>query len=73
MNKKFSTLVASFLLAGGLFSSANAVDFKAVAGNGQVYKIVRVAENAGSWQAVTAKAYIGNGEIGNAADLFTIE
>ena len=73
MNKKFSTLVASFLLAGGLFSSANAVDFKAVAGNGQVYKIVRVAENAGSWQAVTAKAYIGNGEIGDAADLFTIE
>ena len=74
MNKKFSTLVASFLLAGGLFSSANAVDFKAAAGKGQVYKIVRVAENTnGTWKAITVKAYIGDGKIGDAADLFTIE
>ena len=37
MNKKFSTLVASFLLAGGLFSSANASIQEMV--EGQYYRI----------------------------------
>ena len=43
MNKKFSTLVAGLLLAGGAFSNAYAVDFSKVAGNGKYYKILRTA------------------------------
>ena len=38
MNKKFSTLLASFLLAGGLFSTANAIDLR-TAVDGQYYML----------------------------------
>ena len=49
MNKKFSTLVASFLLAGGLFSSANASIQKMT--EGQYYRIAVGATtvNSGSF------------------------
>ena len=42
MNKKFSTLLASALLAGGLFSSANALNFKQAvkAGADQYYYVL---------------------------------
>ena len=43
MNKKFSTLMASLLLAGSAFSVANATDFATLAGNGKYYKIQRSA------------------------------
>ena len=39
MNKKFSTLVAGLLLAGGAFSSAYAEKLSAVADNGKFYKL----------------------------------
>ena len=43
MNKKFSTLMASLLLAGGLFSTADAIDLRnAVAG--QYYQLKRTAQ-----------------------------
>ena len=49
MNKKFSTLVASALLASGMFSTANAIDLT-TAEAGQYYKLKRTAQYAsGSW------------------------
>ena len=49
MNKKVLTLCAGFLLAGGLFSTANAIDLRDAA-NGQYYLLKRTAQfNAGSW------------------------
>ena len=56
MNKKFSTLVASFLLAGGLFSSANAETLMEAAKDANQYYFVKV--NAGS--AVSNNATPGN-------------
>ena len=44
MNKKFSTLMASLLLAGGLFSNAEAVTIKDAAATGQYYRMFRVAQ-----------------------------
>ena len=41
MNKKFSTLMASLLLAGGAFSSAWATDMNTLVNTGKYYKIVR--------------------------------
>ena len=49
MNKKVLTLCAGFLLAGGLFNSANAIDLRN-ATPGQYYQLKRTAQfNAGSW------------------------
>ena len=48
MNKKFSTLMAGLLLAGGLFSTADAIDLRnAVAG--QYYQLKRTAQYQGQW------------------------
>ena len=41
MNKKFSTLMAGLLLAGGAFSSAWATDMNTLVNTGKYYKIVR--------------------------------
>ena len=44
MNKKVLTLCAGFMLAGGMLSTANAVDIKGIAGNGKYYKMVRASQ-----------------------------
>ena len=55
MNKKFSTLAVGLLLAGGLFSTANAIDLRNAV-DGQFYKLKRVYECApgatGRWGTV---------------------
>ncbi|MBE6302195.1 MAG: hypothetical protein E7085_10175, partial [Parabacteroides distasonis] len=62
MNKKFSTLLASFLLAGGLFSSANAIDLtKAVSGT--YYDLKKTAEFKGTWKSVDSKELISGIQI----------
>ena len=56
MNKKFSTLMASLLLAGGLFSTADAIDLRnAVAG--QYYQLKRTAQYQGSWSTADLGDY----------------
>ena len=54
MNKKVLTLCAGFMLAGGMLSTANAVDIKDIAGNGKYYKMVRASQyqNPGSWTTI---------------------
>ena len=55
MNKKFSTLVASFLLAGGLFSAANATNIKDAV-KGQYYNLVQTASfNDRAWTSADTK------------------
>ena len=49
MNKKFSTLLVSALLAGGLVSTASAVEISTLAGNGRYYKLFQKGEWNGSW------------------------
>ena len=62
MNKKISTLLASFLLAGGLFSTANAIDLRTAA-RGQYYKLVGTAHYDGSkWNNRTQAYYVVNDE-----------
>ena len=62
MNKKISTLLASFLLAGGLFSTANAIDLR-TATPGQYYKLVGTAHYDGSqWNDRTKAYYVVNDE-----------
>ena len=62
MNKKFSTLIASALLAGGLFSTANAVTVEEAANTGKYYYMLRTAQyNQQAWSAIGAtevKAYL---------------
>ena len=62
MNKKFSTLIASALLAGGLFSTANAVTVEEAAKTGKYYYMLRTAQyNQKAWSAIGAtevKAYL---------------
>ena len=62
MNKKFSTLIASALLAGGLFSTANAVTVEEAAKTGKYYYMLRTAQyNQKAWSAIgatEAKAYL---------------
>ena len=48
MNKKFSTLMAGLLLAGGLFSTAEAINFKAVSADQLEKQYFRVVVNAGN-------------------------
>jgi len=62
MNKKFSTLLASFLLAGGLFSTVDAVKITEVK-EGRYYHMLRSAQyNASKWDGAqlttTSKLYL---------------
>ena len=59
MNKKVLTLCAGFLLAGGLFSTANAIDLRD-AKAGQFYQLKRVSQYGGAtpgWSAVNIGDY----------------
>ena len=60
MNKKFSTLMASLLLAGGVLSSASAVNIATIAGNTKYYKMLRTSQyNAGgAWAAPASNIYL---------------
>ena len=58
MNKKFSTLLASFLLAGGLFSTADAAKIVDQVGEGYFY-LEQVGEFTTSWAETSAKASDG--------------
>ena len=53
MNKKVLTLCAGFLLAGGLFSTANAAKLRTVMDNGKYYqlKMTNEALNTTTWSA----------------------
>ena len=57
MNKKFSTLLASALLAGGLFSSANALNFKQAvkAGADQYYYVLVSSTQVSDWSSVVSR------------------
>lgn len=61
MNKKFSTLVAGFLLAGGLFGTANAIDIR-TAEKDQYYKLKCTAwYGSASWvDAASQNWYLFN-------------
>ena len=53
MNKKVLTLCAGFLLAGGLFSTANAMDLRNAI-PGQYYQLKRTAQYQNSdWEVAT--------------------
>ena len=58
MNKKFSTLMASLLLAGGAFSNAWATDINTLANTGKYYKIVRTGYKAADgWKSEKTSSY----------------
>ena len=61
MNKKFSTLMASLLLAGGMFSTANASqwisDNQYVLNTGKYHLIQQVADYNGTWSAIGGTPY----------------
>ena len=65
MNKKVLTLCAGFLLAGGMLSTANAINIKSIAGNGKYYKIVRTWERGSDsgdkygWATASNTVYLG--------------
>ena len=57
MNKKVLTLCAGFLLAGGLFSTANAIDLRD-AKAGQYYQLKRTAQfQNGTWSDLASSNY----------------
>lgn len=57
MNKKFSTLMASLLLAGGLFSTANAMNL-AEAEAGRYYQIKQTGTwNSTGWTVPTDNSF----------------
>ena len=57
MNKKVLTLCAGFLLAGGLFSTANAIDLRD-AKAGQYYQLKRTAQfQNGPWSDLDSSNY----------------
>ena len=61
MNKKFSTLMAGFLLAGGLLSSAWAEQLSKVAGDGKYYTISAVAKqdaDSKAWATLQIPRYL---------------
>ena len=63
MSKKFSTLMASLLLAGSAFSVANATDFATLAGNGKYYKIQRSAyytKSSAAWTTGEAGYFLND-------------
>ena len=63
MNKKFSTLMASLLLAGSAFSVANATGFATLAGNGKYYKIQRSAyytKSSAAWTTGEAGYFLND-------------
>ena len=77
MNKKFSTLMAGLLLAGGAFSNAWATDINTLVNNGKYYKIVRTGSKyQNSWTKdgnETAYYLTAEGlDEKNDADLWTI-
>ena len=58
MNKKFSTLMAGLLLAGGAFSNAWATDINTLANTGKYYKIVRTGYKAADgWKSEKTSSY----------------
>ena len=61
MNKKFSTLMASLLLAGGMFSVANASEWPTdgtfVLNTGKYHLIQQVADfNGSAWTPITGSS-----------------
>ena len=74
MNKKFSTLMAGLLLAGGALSNLSAENFNDLAGDGKYYKVVRSYERAtgSTWAAVSNGYYLSHSALETTPTLWKI-
>ena len=67
MNKKFSTLMAGLLLAGGAFSNAWATDINTLANTGKYYKIVRTGYKVTNGWTAEKEGEVNTYYLGDAA------
>ena len=67
MNKKFSTLMASLLLAGGAFSNAWATDINTLVNTGKYYKIVRTGYKVTTGWTAEKEGEVNTYYLGDAA------